>query len=418
MSNFFQSILPYLAGAGASGLSSQFSALAPFQAAIGAGAGALTNKKNRLAGAAQGFAGGGLGSTLAGGVKNLFNGGSTGLMDRFGQGAMSGIKSYGNSIPGFGGIGTNNPTGMFAKFFTPGTPASTLSNGGSSGTGGYSFADRSPLPSSNVAPYKSPGFDLSDQNTSGGFRMTATPTPLSFLGGGSPGGGTPGSNLINTASGTGGSTSSGNMNVMDMFKNMLPGAAVAGIGGLLAPTPDAPDYSGVRSDLLNRANMNDANNQPAISQYLSTLSSPIGGSAEGGIANAKLINDRQRQQAIKDLQQQFSANNGSLNGNSAYNDALAKTNAYYDQNYAAQAAQLQFQYDTQQQQQKMAAAQALSGLNDQQLQFYASLANLDIQTIQDRFQLDAGRAQGLKDIATQAGALMMQKSLGLDQIRR
>lgn len=390
-----KSILPYLAGAAGSGISSQFSALSPFSAAIGAGAGALTNSKSPLTGALQGFAGGGVGSTLAGGLKGAFTGapGSSALSN-FGTGAMSGLQSFGSSIPGFGGVGTSNPTGALAKFFTPGggTPATGANTPAMSMTGGGV---------GNVN-----GIKLSDQNTPTGFRMTATPS------GGSSSLATP--TLGNTTGATGNVASA--MSPMNMFKSMIPGAAVAGIGGLLSPTPEAPDYSGVKNDLMARAEAANVANQPAMTQYLSTLNAPTGASAEAGIANARLINERQKADANKAIMQQFQANNGNTTGNSAYNDAITKSNAAYDQNYSAQAAQLQFEYDNQQQQQKMAAATALQGMDSSQLQFYAGLANLDIQTIQDKFQLDAGRAQGLKDIATQAGALMMEKGLGLNQV--
>ena len=375
-----KSILPYIAGAGASGLASQFSALSPFQAAIGAGAGALTNSKNPLGGALQGFAGGGVGSSLAGGVKNMFNSGAQGsVWDKFGSGLGSGLQSFGSSIPGFGGVGSSNPTGMFAKMFA-GTPSQSdvLKNG---------------------TQYYSP-------NGSGtGYNRTNVALPSS-------GGSAMPSFTASSATAANNAPASG-MSPMNMFKNLIPGMAVAGLGSALSPTPNAPDYSPVKAELLAAQNSANAANAPAIQQYLNTLSAPTGGSAESGVANARLINDRQKAQAQKDIMDQFSANNGSTTGNSAYNTALTKSNAAYDQNYSAQAAQTQFEYDTMQQQQKMAAAQALSGLNNDQLQFYAGLANLDVQTIQDQFQLDAGRAQGLKDIATQAGQLMMEKGLGL-----
>lgn len=390
MSFNLKSLFPYLAGAGASGLSSQFSALSPFSAAIGAGAGALTNRKNPLAGAAQGFAGGGVGSTLAGGVKGLFSGGSGGALDNFGSGAMSGLKSFGSSIPGFGGIGTDNPTGALAKFFSAG-------GGGNPGT--YSSTNGFTLGADDGTRYS---------NTSNQIQ------PPTFTGN-SPSLNTPASNLISTASGTGGSTPTGSINPMNMFKSLIPGAAVAGIGSLLAPEVQAPDYSGVKADLTSR--IQGSQNPAAVKQYMDTLSSPNGASAEAGVANAKLINDRQRADAIRGLQQQFSANNGSLTGNSAYNDALAKTNAQYDQNYSAQAAQTQFQYDQQQQQQKMAAANALQGMDDTQLQYYAGLANLDVMQIQEKTGMDVASAQAIKNIASTAGQLLMEKSLGLGGAR-
>lgn len=383
-----KSIFPYLAGAAGSGVASQFSALSPFSAAIGAGAGALANSKNRLAGAAQGFAGGGVGSTLAGGVKGLFNGtaGSSAL-DNFGSGAMSGLKSFGGSIPGFGGVGTDNPTGALAKFFSPG------SNSSSAAPGGFSIGNQSPSPASNTAPYKMPSFN-------------SMPSP-SFSAS------TPSSNLMNTSSGFGGSTPTGSMNTMDMFKSLVPGAAVAGIGSLLAPKVEAPDYSGVMDQFKNQIQTggNPEARQAAMNQYLGTLGTPDGASGESAVANARLINERQKADAVKQIQDQFSANNGSLTGNSAYDAAITKSNAAYDQNYAAQAAQAQYQADQAQQQNKLAAANALAGMDQTQLQYYAGLAGLSIEQIQEKTGMDVASANAIKNIAATAGEMMMQKSL-------
>lgn len=386
MSFNLKSILPYLAGAGASGVSSQFSALAPFSAAIGAGAGALTNKKNPLAGAAQGFVGGGAGSTLAGGVKNIFTGNSGNVLDKFGSGAMSGLQSFGSSIPGFGGVGTSNPTGAFAKFFSPApNQADVLKNG---------------------TQYFKPA-------AGGGYNPTGVPLPGATGGGGFTAPSSPFSSYTNTSSGTGGTAPTGS--ALNMFKSLIPGAAVAGIGGLLSPVPKAPDYSSALAPFESQLqNGGDPEARLAAkTQYLSTLSAPNGASAENAVANARLINDRQKADAVKQIQEQFAANNGSINGNSAYNAAITKSNAAYDQNYSAQAAQAQFQADQLQAQQKQAAAQALQGMDQTQLSYYAGLAGLSVQQIQDKFQLDAGHAQSLANIAAQAGELLMEKGIGV-----
>lgn len=386
-------IFPYLAGAGASGLSSQFSALAPFQAAIGAGAGALANKKNRLAGAAQGLAGGAAGSTLAGGAKNMFSGGN------FGEGAMSGIKSYGNSIPGFAGVGTSNPTGVFAKAFS-GPNTGTL----------------------NTRPFAPPNLNNSAGSMSlinGGIGNVSGQPVGSNLKFSLPTSSTPRSSFMPTTAGTGGTTPTGSMSAMDMFKSIIPGVGVAAAGSLLAPKVPAPDYSGVKNDLMSRVEQggNPAARSAALNQYLSTVNAPEGASAEAGVANARLINERQKAEAQKALEQQFRANNGNIMGNSAYNDALTKSNSTYDQNYAAQAAQLQFEYDNQQKAQKMAAANALQGMDDTQLQYYAGLAGLDVMQIQEKTGMDVASANAIKQISQTAGELLMQKSLGLGGAR-
>lgn len=400
MSNFFKSLLPYAAGALGSGVSSQFSALAPFSAAIGAGAGALSDLKNPLGGAAAGFAGGGVGSTLAGGVKGLFNGGSGGALNNFGSGAFSGLQSYGNSIPGFGGIGTSNPTGMFAKFFSP-------SGGSPNGVNLNNSTNFAMSPNGGGV-----GSSLAGFGGGGG----GNPSPTGSLypsSGGNTGLGFNLGSLNNTTSNAGTTPAASGMSPMNMFKNMIPGLAVSGIGGLIGGNTKAPDYSGLISQLEAQNTAGTPDRQAAEAQYLSTINAPTGASAESGVANAKLINDRQKAQAVKELQDQFTANNGSLTGNSAYNDALAKTNAQYDQNYSAQAAQTQFQYDNQQQQNKLAAADALSKMDATQQQFMASIAGLSAQQISDKYNVDAGHAQAIANIASQAGAFMMQKSLGL-----
>lgn len=411
--NFFSSFAPYLAGAVGSGVANQFSALSPFSAAIGAGAGALTNSNNRLAGAAQGFAGGGVGSAVAGGVKGAFGGNG----GNFGSGAMNGLQQFGSSIPGFGGIGTNNPTGAFAKFFSPNSGQSAAGFSPSSGAGS-SFNTNLPnsgTPLSNAFPMTGAGF----AGPSTGVSTGATGAPAGGFGGGLSTGTTAGFGSGSSAStggfGSAAAASNGNStNPMDMFKKMLPGIGVAGLGSLLAPTPAAPDYSGVKNNLTQQGQQAFASQQPAMDQYLKTLSQTPGASAESGVANARLIADRQKQEAARQIQQQFAANNGDTTGNSAYNEALTKSNSYYDQNYAAQAAQTQFEYDQAQKTQQTAAAQALQGMSNEQLQYYASLANLDVQSIQDKFNLDAGSAQSLKNIAAQAGGFMMQSSLGLN----
>lgn len=176
---------------------------------------------------------------------------------------------------------------------------------------------------------------------------------------------------------------------------------------------------GVKNDLMNRIQTggNPEARGAAMKQYLSTVQAPEGGSAEAGLANARLINDRQKADAQKALEQQFRANNGNIMGNSAYNDALTKSNSTYDQNYAAQAAQLQFEYDNQQKAQKLAAANALQGMDDTQLQYYAGLAGLDIMQIQEKTGMDVASANAIKQIAQTAGELMMQKSMGIGGAR-
>ena len=134
------------AGAGAGILSSIIPALRPFQGALSAGAGALAaGKGERLRGAAQGFGGGGLGTGVGGGLFDAFKGvnqpgGTFGkALQSFVPGVTRGLTNFAGTVPGFGGIGTDTPTGSLAKFFSSGggvSPATTSRLSTSAATSG------------------------------------------------------------------------------------------------------------------------------------------------------------------------------------------------------------------------------------------------------------------------------------------
>ena len=383
----FKKLLPYGAGALAGGVLGSFGKTSPYAAAGSMAAGALANKKNPLAGALQGGVGGAAGGAVAGGLKNVFSSNTGSNLSQFGSGMGTGFNSYMSSIPGFGGYGSASPTGVFSKMLSPATTLSATGNRASFAPGGY------------TSNFKTPnmGKVLSGMGSTAGV-----------------GGSSPASSFMPSGSGQG-------MNPMNMFQKMIPGMAVAGLGGLV-PQTDAPDYSGIISDFKNQMAVggNPEARQLAMGQFRSTLQAPTGASAEPALANAKLISDRQRTENTRNIDQSFRAANpgNDYTNNSEYANAMAKMNTNMDQNYSAQAAETQFLYDQWQQQQKMAAATALQGMDDAQLQYYAGLAGLSAQQIQDQFMLDAGSAQSLRDIATMAGQFMMESASGANQIRR
>ena len=387
--SFLKKLAPYAAGALGSGIANQFSALKPFSAAIGAGAGALTNKDNRLQGAFEGFAGGGAGSAIGGGLMGMFGKQGGGAMSNAGAGAWQGLQDYGSSIPGMKGIGTQNPQGAFAKMFSPAqqTPASGMQGGiqtkGVTGSMGDPMRNKlQDYLKTNVPGTADMGITVSKPQSAFGAGFMPPPTP--------PAGKSP----------------------MDVFKGMLPGMAVAGAGNLLSPGPsESPDYSGIQSQLKQQIDTN-----PAMLAAQGYNTNIING---GGIQDAadtialqtKAIDD-QRREALRQNEFQFNAAmGGNYVGNSDYQRAVANINRDYDTTKTAMLAQSSAQTERLNMANKAAASQALAGLGEQQIGYYASLAGLSLQQLQEQFQLDAGRAQSLADIAKYAGEMMMQSQL-------
>lgn len=386
-SNFLKKAMPYLAGAVGGGVANQFSALKPFSAAISAGAGSLANKNNRIGGALQGFAGGGVGSAIGGGL---------GSKAGFGAGAMEGLKTYGSSIPGFKGIGTSAPVGAMAKFLTPQSiqnpsipHTSVATPTGSTRIGMGQGFNRSQTGVNDLI--QTPQFAATGAAGTPASVMTKSIVPPA-----------------NSGSGTG-----------DIFKNfnvgqLGAGAGISMMGDMFAKDVPASDFSSVTNPLRERINNPSPNAQAAMDTYLKTMNQPMGGSAESGIANARLISDRQRAENARNLTQQFqAAGGGNIADNTAYQTAMQKMNAEMDQNYAAQAAQTQFQYDTMQRQQQMAAAQAIQGMDEAQIQSLANLAQYDIYTIAEQTGYDLQKAQAIKDLASQVGGYVMQNAMGV-----
>ena len=383
MANFFKSLLPYAAGALTGGVMGQFSATAPFAAAGSAAAGALTNSKNRLGGALQGFAGGGIGSAIGGGIAGK-NG--------FGAGAMEGLKSYGNSIPGFGGVGTSNPTGALAKFFTPQSIQNPGINPNSMTVAGKaSFAP---------APYGT------------NFKMPNLTAPVTGAttgaGTSAPAAGGMFKNLFGGAQGTAGAGTGTN------WAGVAGGAAIPAVVSALSPKVSAPDLSSISGPLKDQVN-NTYANSAAKAYYNQQLSNPIGVDSTNGLAVDKLAHDKQLEENLRSFDQQWKASMGGqdMTNNSEYQTQRQKMIQDSEANWTAQQAQTQFQYDQQQQQNKQAAAVALQGMDDSQLNALAGLAQYDLTTIMAQFQMDATSAQQIQELAATASSLIMQKSLGL-----
>jgi hypothetical protein len=398
MGNFLKKVLPYAAGALAGGVSNQFSALKPFSAAISAGAGALTNSKNRIGGALQGFAGGGVGSAIGGGVTSK-NG--------FGEGAMAGLKTYGNSIPGFGGVGTANPTGAMAKFFTPQSIQNPTSKfpmspiGGGTNVNSMSVGDQTPAYKPFATAATTPAF-----NTAGAVGAPAAAASGSIQN----------KSLIDKLFSGGKSLMQGAGNTAQQgganWLGAAAGAALPMAVSAMTPDVEAPDFSSI-SDPLKQQVMN-SKNPDALAFYKQQLGAQ-GVDSTPGLAVDKRTHDLQLQDNLRSFDQQWKASMGGqdMTNNSEYQAQRQKIIQDAERNWTANQSQFQFQYDQAQQQQKYAAAAALQGMDDSQLNALAGLAQYDLMTIMTQFQMDATSAQQIQELAATASSLIMQKSLGL-----
>jgi hypothetical protein len=199
---------------------------------------------------------------------------------------------------------------------------------------------------------------------------------------------------------------------LNMFKDMLPGMGVAMAGSMAFPGPSSsPDYSGIQSALQKQMETNPA--LLASQAYNAGILNNAGlQDAEATIAlQLKDLEDK-RTEALRQNDFQFNANlGGNYTGNSDYQRSVLNINNQYDTTRAAMMAQSSANTQRLNIANKQAAAAALQGLGSAQIEFYAGLAGLSVQQLQEQFQLDAGRAQSLADIAKYAGQIMMESQL-------
>jgi hypothetical protein len=374
----------------------QFKATAPFAAAGSAAAGALTNSKNRLGGALQGAVGGAAGGAIGGGLSS-----KTG----FGEGMMSGLKSYGNSIPGFGGVGTANPTGAMAKFFTPQsiqnpTATSVFNKGTSSALA--SNVPASPTfkvggAISNTAPMKMPSFSVA---------ANGAPTSVLSQGGGLPS--IPTKSISKGIMDNGAGSGDGKTNWAGVAGGAVLPMAISAFQPDVQPSDFSPVTGPLKEQIMQSKN-------PAVESFYK--GQIAGGPVDStpGLAVDKLAHDKQLAETLRSFDQQWQGAMGGQDpsNNSEYQRQRAKIMQDAESSWTANQSQFQFQYDQQQKQQQFAAAAALRGMDDSQLNALASLAQYDIYTIAQQTGMDIASAEQIQQLAATAGSLIMQKSLGL-----
>lgn len=385
MANWFKKALPYAAGALTGSVMSSFAPTAKYAAAGSAAAGALTNKKNPLAGTLQGGVGGGVGAAGAGALKGFTSG--TGAGDQ----AWNAFKGYGSSIPGMGGIGTSAPKGALAKFLTP----QSIQNPGQK------------LVQSGPA------------RTSQGVQVPSTMTPMSAF-----------KNTTTGATGTPSSSTPSGFNPKKLVSSIMGGGDQQGINplmlgagvmlpamaGAMQPEYEPPDLSGTFNNINEKMETNPYRKQAA--EYMgTTLQQPIGADASAARAVSALRSQRQKEQDLQTIMKHFQAENPGANfsNNSAYIKAVNDYNTELAASEEAQNAQLQFQYDTQQRTQNLAIAKELANMGDEQINVLLAEAGITAQQAMDKAMYDAGRGQSMTDFASTIGAELFRRGLGTPQ---
>ena len=101
---------------------------------------------------------------------------------------------------------------------------------------------------------------------------------------------------------------------------------------------------------------------------------------------------------------------------SDYQRAVREINSLYDQNYQAQAAQVQYQYDQALRQEKLTAMQTALGLDETQMQYLQGVASLEIEQIMAETELSYAEAAQLKQLFGDVGSAMIEGSLGLTRL--
>jgi hypothetical protein len=382
MGNIFKKFLPAIAGAVTGGVMSNMGNAANYSALGSTAAGALAagaTKQNIGGGALQGFAGGGVGAGIAGGIKS-----NTG----FGGGFMNGLKSFGNSIPGFGGVGTANPTGAMAKFFTPQSIQSGNAKNGMTAIGQMS-------PTGNRASFAPSPLKPSIQ-TPKFTAPSASGTPAGSISG------SIGDRFKSIGGGNGG------MNIGQFGAGM----AMPMIASALTPDVNATDFSSVTGPLREQIA---ASKDPQVEAFYRQQMAANPVDSTPGLAVDKLAHDKQVADNLRTFDQQWTnamAGQDPTN-NSEYQVQRQKILSDAEANWTANQSQFQFQYDQMQQQQRYAAAAALQGLSDSQLNAYASLAQYDAYTLSEQTGMELAKAENLIKIGQTAGEMLMQKSLGM-----
>lgn len=376
------------AGAGAGALSSMVPFLRPFQGALSAGAGALAGgKDNRLQGAMQGFTGGGIGTGIGGGVFDAFKGvtspgGTFGkALESFMPGVERGITNYAGTVPGFGGVGTDNPTGALAKFFSSGSAPSTTTaklatNAGSAGVG---------APTQPITGGAGSAAQFAQQMASTGGEATLK-----------PGGG-----ILDRLFKGGGDD--------DMMKKLATGLGISGVGDLLTPKVDAPDTSGIQSRLQGQLQSGGEPlaKEAGLNELFRILGEPVGAPPQSAFDQGDLYADRRMTDDLEALRNEFKAVNPNANvdNNSAFLDKKQEIMERSREQRTAARDELSYAHEQEQLGRKFQTMQVALNLDQSQMSQYTQLAQMEIDQLMLQYGIDSQTAINFKEMFGDLGRL-------------
>lgn len=403
----------FLGGAGGGLVSNLIPGLKQFSPAISAGIGALANKDNRLGGAMQGFAGGGLGQSLGSGISQGIGGltkpgGTFGkAMSGFGAGAQAGAKNYMNAIPGMGGTFSGagvdaGPQGALAKFFggmgsgkrQPAAPQKV------SGGGTNPFSISKEVGTQNLNPY---------QQASSNMGVAPTPTPGSVPSVQNASAGTGPGVLSKIFGQAGATTPEKQSSMMDQFKKAAIGTGIAGIGDMFAPKVETPNVAGIGQDLQARMQAGELGDPVAkkagMQELLATLGRPMG---EVPMSAFNLGDSKSDEAKIKALQNYTNHWKNIRPGADFSNDAEFQRGYQeivqeYDNNRIMERDQQQFQYDQQQRQEKYNYMVQALNIDQAQMEQYIALADLEVNQLMMEYGISAQEATEFKSLFADFG---------------
>ena len=386
----YKSLASYGAGAGAGALSSLIPGLKNFSPAIAAGAGALANRKGQpWKGALQGFTGGGAGSSLLGGAGGAIKGLSQpgGTFGKAVSGFLPGIKQagldYAGAIPGFGGIGTDQPTGKIAQAFQG------FGSGG--GTGNIRALD-TPI---DVA---GGGQIIGARDMRGVGNIPAQPAR----------------GALDIAASQDAAKQGGLGGIFDQFKDKLPGAGVAILGDLLAPKVDAPDFSGIGDKLRGELQAGTLGDPEArglgMTELRRVLGEGIGNVPDTAFNLGDIENQNAKQKALGNYVNQWKSirPGADFSNDPEFQRGYSEIEEQYDRVRAAQRDQQSFEYNQQQLQQKYNYMVQALGLDQYQMNQYIELAQLDVNQLMLEYGLSVDESNRFKALFSDLGQGMMR----------
>jgi len=200
--------------------------------------------------------------------------------------------------------------------------------------------------------------------------------------------------------------------IFDSFKDVLPGAAVSMLGNLFAPKVEAPDFSGITQGLREQVTNPVGNEFRALGgdELRRILTTPVGTPPEAAFAQGDIYSNRQLEDDLKNLRQQFKAVNpaADVEGNSAYLREQGRLTERAREQRTAARDELSFAFEREQLQRRVQAMQEALNIDQAQMSQLIELAQLDIGQIMLQAGLTAQEAMQVKELFGNLGSLLYQ----------